>query len=187
MSHSTSVQTNHERASATRREIWVRNMDAVMRGSDFILTQINCAHSHMHRQPPTLPSPSQPSISLDETRPRGDNDLLTEAEGREGGSSGWGLLELCVLWQSRDGGLVCVCVCVKGGETQGFKLGGGVYLYFGEASAVMLGCTEFHSFSKFQAWASAVNHNLFDVFLSCVAECLHYTSFTVLYCSIFRA
>ena len=46
---------------------------------------------------------------------------------------------------------VCVCVCVKGGETQGFKLGGGVYLYFGEASAVMLGRTEFHSFSKFQA------------------------------------
>lgn len=110
-----------------------------MRGSDFVLTQINCAHSHMHRQPPTLPSPSQtsqPSISLDETRPRGfwTGTMIYWQRPRGGRVEAHaGDCWSCVSCDRAGMGwwaVVRVCVCVKGGETQGFKLGGGCVSLF---------------------------------------------------------
>lgn len=146
-----------------------------MRRSNFILIQIKCANSDMHAHattttPPPSPSQtSQPLISLDETRLKGvldgDNNLLTETErrGREGGSSCWGLLELCVLWPNRDG----MVYCCKGRE-DGLELRGGCVTLFWWGYSCCIHPAEFQSFSKFKAWASAVNHNFSDVFQSII-------------------
>lgn len=136
MFHSRSVWTNHKKASATKHEIWIINIDAVMRGSDFILTQINCAHTlnHHHHHSPRTPQ-NLPTVDLsgwDQTEGilDGDNDLLTETEGGRVEAHAGDRWSCVSCDRAGVGWCAGVWVWGKGGERQGLELGGGCVTLF---------------------------------------------------------
>lgn len=135
--------------------------------SDFILTQINCAPSH---HPPQT---SQPSISLDVTRPRGFHERgqwsIERGRGRE---VGWKLMlgtavVVCLVTEQGWDGVHVYCMCVsKRRVEEGFRAQRGACNFILARLQLLLSAAQNFSHSaKCQARASPVNHSFSDVFL----------------------